>query len=262
MIIRSLIFAFLSLGLTAQAKGLVYSSSLRCSKPDAKEPYLVQSDFQWHYTRSEIQARFHEIYNSPKRLFKRAYWDSASSRFILPYRDANGGEIELPKQLIESVRLHIETAHRLRYIDAVFFPDMGHTHLLIPTEQWQQKYAKFSPQNLNQMFNLLFTDPSLKILYHTAEQLTTLNEDASPISDRATQWRFYTRNLVGTNDKSGNLEIVTDLDSRANTVRDYPLHRYYGAGFNISANKQGCFSFWHNGQEFFFDISLFDLPAE
>ncbi len=105
-------------------------------------------------------------------------------------------------------------------------------------------------------------DPELKVLYHTTEQLATLDEGDNLLSDRQVQWRFFTRNVVGDNNWAGRIDLLHDATSAANTSRDLEDHHYYGAGFNITATANGCFPYVHKGETFYFDISLDDLPYE
>jgi len=99
----------------------------------------------------------------------------------------------------------------------------------------------------------------LKILYHTAEQLHML-EDGQLISDRLVQWRFYTRNLLGDNKGEGRLELIHQPTSSHNTARGLmPGHRYWGAGFYISASIDGCFPYTYKDKTYYFDLNLHGL---
>ena len=57
-------------------------------------------------------------------------------------------------------------------------------------------------------------------------------------------------------------EILTDYEQSGghNTVRNLEGYKYY-SGFNISANKNGCFPFQDkSGNIQYFDLSAWDLP--
>ena len=80
------------------------------------------------------------------------------------------------------------------------------------------------------------------------------------VDDRRVQWRLFSRNLVGDNRGEGRLELRQEPGHRFNTLSGLPGHFWYGAGFNISANKDGCFAADVRGKTLRFDLSLYDLP--
>jgi len=232
----------------------------RCTVP-SNEPVIVSSDYRWDYTLPEMTQRYQEMYVSPKRLKDRARYDAATDRLLLPLPSVWGGPAALPARIVKSVSRHIETALARNYADAIFFPDMGHTHFFIPDERWATAYQGMPVAETAKRYTKFFEDPELRVLYHTAEQLKTRNE-SGPLPDRKLQWRFFTRSLVGDNRGLGFLEPHHDPSNVANTVKSFEGHRYYGAGFNLSANERGCFHFSHRGQTFHFDISLKDIESE
>ena len=205
--------------------------------------------------------KFEEIYQSEKRLFERAYFDEQSRQFVLPGREAWGGDVVLPQRLIENVRRHIEKALMRGYAEYVFFPDMGHTHLFYPKPLWEAEYASTPASELSAMYTRLYNDPELLLLYHTAEQLQMLDDNDELLSDRHVRWRFFTRNLVGDNAYLSQLDLLHAPTHSANTSRKLPGYRYHGNGFAFSANKNGCFPYVHNGVTYWFDISLSDPPS-
>ena len=230
--------------------------------PDQEEPVLYSSAFRWGYDLESMRLKFDEIYSDKARLFGRAYFDESRSVFILPDVPIWGGEVILTKRLIESVKAHIETALKYGYADFIFFPDMGHSHLFIPQDRWDDVYAGFALENLSSMRSAVLDDPDVRILYHTAEQLELLDTDDVVKKDPDLMWRYFTRNPVGDNQGLGRLDLIRDLETAMNTARDLPGYHYYGAGFNLSANANGCFPFVHEGVVRYFDISLFDLKAD
>jgi len=232
----------------------------RCTPP-ANEPVVYSSDFRWSYSLAEMEQRYRVMYASPKRLKDRAFYEAASGRLLLPLPAVWGGPATLSPRLVKSVSRHIETALARGYADFVFFPDMGHAHFFIPEERWAAAYADTPVAGIASRYGAFFQDPELKVLYHTAEQLLLRNE-SGPLPDRKLQWRFFTRSIVGDNRGLGALEPHHDPTSAANTVKDFEGHRYYGAGFNLSANQRGCFRFRHRGETFYFDLSLKDLEPE
>lgn len=232
----------------------------RCTPP-TDEPAIVTSDFRWDYDLPSMLRRYDEMYVSPKRLKDRARWDAATERLLLPLPASWGGPAVLTARLVKSVSRHIESALARGYADAVFFPDMGHSHFFIPEERWLTAYQGMPVSEMAKRYTKFFDDPELRILYHTAEQLKTRDE-SGPSRDRKLAWRFFTRSIVGDNRGLGAVEPHHDETNAANTVKSFEGHRYYGAGFNLSANEKGCFRFNHKGRTWFFDISLKDIEGD
>ena len=251
-------------GAVQEASALIKSAqdAARCRPEPANAPSLRSSDFKWDYTLPELIRRFLEIYPSPKRLSKRAYWNAAKGRFELPYLAERGGPIALPPSFMRSVARHAEDALTAAYVDGVFFPDMGHSHFLIPEGLWERQYAPYPVERMSRLFEELFADPKLEILYHTAEQLTTRAPDGELVDDPRTRFRYETRNIVGANTGARGLKVLTNPQSSANTVVAVPGYFWWGGGFNISANEEGCFAFVSNGRTTRFDLSMFDLEPE
>ena len=125
---------------------------------------------------------------------------------------------------------------------------MGHSHFLIPDQIWKSKYDKYPVNQFSKLYTDLFSDPELKILYHTAEQLQLTDENKNVLNDSYIQWRHHTRNIVGTNDGDKKLNLLQNPESPSNTVNRLEGHFYYGGGYNISSNINGCFQYLKNGQ--------------
>lgn len=232
----------------------------RCLPPAAGEEVIYQSDFHWNYSLPEMKARFKEMYSSPKRLDKRAYWSEEAGGLVLP--PARGDiPVKVAPVLVKALSRHIERALELGYADTVFFPDMGHSHLLIPLELWESRYSAYPLDQSSQMYTDMFSDPAIHIFYHTAEQLKML-EDGQPVNDEAVLFRRANRNIAGPIAADAELTVYQNPESAANTVHDVPGYRWWGAGFNFSAQKDGCFSYTYKGQTYRYDISLQDLPMK
>ena len=231
----------------------------RCSPPAAGEEKIWQSDFHWNYSLPEMKARFAEMYASPKRLDRRAYWDADGKKLMLPHDEGRGGDFEIGTAFVKAVARHIERAFELDYIDAVFFPDMGHSHILVPDSLWASKYSKYPVPKMSELYRDMLSDPRLKIFYHTAEQLKML-EDGQLVADERVRFRHKTRNIAGPITPDAELTVYQNPESAANTVHGAPGHHWWGAGFNFSAQKDGCFVYRAGGKEYRFDISLYDLP--
>jgi hypothetical protein len=232
----------------------------RCAPPVEDEPILYANEFHWWYTHEEMMTRFDEVYSSGMRLFDRAYYDAEADEFAMPITETWGGRVVLSQRLIQSVGLHIQKALDRQYADAIFFPDMGHSHFFIPEEHWDANYAGTPVAELAGRYTRLFEDPELLVLYHTAEQLEMYDEEGALFPDRDLQWRYFTRNPVGDNRGLGRIDLLRDATNKGNTARDLEGHHYLGAGFNVSASTDGCFPYVHNGEVYYFDLSLADLP--
>lgn len=245
----------------AAAPNSMAAIAARCAPPGADEEKIWQSDFHWNYSLQEMKARFAEMYSSPKRLDRRAYWDAKAGKLMLPYDAARGGDLEINENFVRAVARHIERAFELDYIDAVFFPDMGHSHILVPDGLWAEKYSGYPVAKMSDLYRDMFADPRLKIFYHTAEQLKML-EDGQLVADERVRFRHKTRNIGGPITADAELTVYQNPASAANTVHGAPDHHWWGAGFNFSAQKDGCFVYRNGGKEYRFDISLYDLPYD
>jgi hypothetical protein len=231
-----------------------------CLPENPNGPFVYWDDFKWGLSFEEMMEKFNFIYSSDKRLKKRAYLDQVSNKILFPYNEVQGGPIEIPPKFIENVSRHITEGFKYEYIDAVFFPDMGHSHFLIPLDIWNSKYKDYQISETSKFYTDLFSEPELKILYHTAEQLKTTEND-KPLDDRHLQWRFHTRNLVGKNSENSDIKIIQNKSSTANTLSELDGYYYYGSGFILSANRGGCFSYSSKNQTFYFDLSMYDLES-
>lgn len=234
----------------------------RCSPQTDDEARLYSGDLRWNQSLEEMAELYETIYASGKRLSARAYYDPAQERFLLPLDPDWGGDVVLSERLIDSVRDHLELALQREYADFAFFSDMGHSHLFIPEARWSERYEPLGSHERATFYTQIFDDPELRVLYHTAEQLRQLDDDGNLLADRYLQWRYFTRNVVGDNRGGRTIEIAKDLTEKANTVRDLEGHHFFGAGFNVSASKDGCFPFTVAGQTAYFDLSLSDLEPD
>lgn len=234
-----------------------------CAPETPAEPKLYSSDVRWGLSMAEMLELYAKLYASDKRLKGRAYYNPAEGRFELPNPPAFGGPVAVPEILIKALVRHIEAAFADDYIDAVFFPDMGHSHLLIPEALYKAKYEAYTVAEKSRFYTDVLSDPAVHLFYHTAEQLKSLKEDRRTVlDDERVRWRHKTRNIAGPISESASLTVYQNPESRANTVGAVPGYYWYGAGFNFSANKNGCFSFTRGGEAVRFDISLSDLEPD
>lgn len=253
-------------GIFAATLGLFWTSSAQagkavdCTKYQKGEPVLLQSDMRGTYHREALDALFDRLYKSDKRLPDRVYFDEEKKRHVLPLKSW-GGDVILSEKFIDAVVWHIEYALERGLAEHVFLPDMGHTHLQIPDELWQKRYTHYDfPAQAAQFYTDLFNDPRLELLYHTAEKYDyNLRRDANRniiIDDPYLRTRYETRNLFGENRRGGRVYTRSLTDrTQFNTVRSIDGYQYFGAGFYIHANKNGCFSYRKNGRVYRFDIN-------
>lgn len=248
---------FISLFARAQ-----FISNNNCKPESADGSFIYSNDFKWNYALEELKDKFKEIYHSEKRLKERAYFNQQTKKITLPGMPNWGGDIVVTSGFVQNIAYHISEALKYEYIDGVFFPDMGHSHLLIPNQLWEKKYKHYPINKNNQFYMDIFQEPELLILYHTAEQLETLKNNNEIISDRATQWRYHTRNLIGKNSLNSGVKIVQNKNSPANTLNELEGYYFYGSGFNISANYSACFEYKNGEKSYRFDLSLFDIQPK
>lgn len=247
-----LLFTFLSL--YSQAETI---RTEKCKK-DVTSPFLYQEDFKWGMTLKELAEKEIEIYRSGKRLKERAY--TRDGKIYFPYEDQ---EIEISTMFVEGIVSQVEMAFAKNYVDALIFPDMGHSHFFIPMDIYKNDLRPLT-KNRKLMYERLYNLPELKVLYHTAEQVKMVDENKNLINDPDLIWRYETRNLVG-GMNGEKLDVPVNETHTYNTVRKYGEegeYYYWGAGFNISGSKDGCFSYQRDGKTFFFDISLKDLQPQ
>lgn len=236
-------------------------AAARCAPSIDAERTLYRNDVKAGGLQSfsEMRSIYNEVYKSDRRLPSRVYLDPVSSNFI----STNGRDsVAFSEEMIKTITLHIETALKLKYADFIFFPDMGHSHLLIPQDYYDNELSLTIGVKNKLSYIMEGSTENIKTLYHTAELLKTHEDRVRevPINDRNLQWRFYTRNPVI--DAKGNVEIITNLEQSGNTARAYEGYQYM-PGFNISANENGCFPFEdQNGKLQYFDISAWDLTSD
>lgn len=236
----------------------------KCQPERQGEVPVYNSDFKWGMTIEEIINKANEMYSADKRLAKRAYYDEVQKTFVFPEEADKGGNIKIPASFIKSITRHVEKAMERGYVDAVIFPDMGHSHFLVPRKFYDKEIAPLPVSQTNVLYEKIMKNSEVKVLYHTAEQLKSMNEQKKLLEDKQVQWRYYTRNLVGQNTAEPELELVNaTAHSEANTAheQDFPGYAWWGGGFNIHANKNGCFSFKKAGKVYNYDLSLQDLKS-
>lgn len=244
---------------TAQSADL-NTPELIAARCKPSQQIIYSNDFKWGYELPELLMKFVDMYQAPQRLDRNAYWNSTTQRIQFPYEDFRGGEVTVSETFVQTVARHIEEAFRLDVVDGVFFPDMGHSHFLIPDALWESTYDRYPVAQMSQFYRDLLKDPKLKILYHTAEQVKMLDDQDQVLPDSRIQHRHRTRNIVAPNSIQARLSFAQNPQSPVNTVSDVKGYFWWGSGFNLSANSQGCFAYRAKGKVFYFDMSLYDLP--
>ena len=205
-----------------------------CTKPDLGHKELYFNEFGWGQNMGQMGELFEKIYNSPNRLKDRFYFDGEKYVAKFTFKD-EGRLLTVPESFINSITAQIEQALKRKYVDYVFFPDMGHSHFFVPEDIYYTKIDPIASDEQHKIYEEFLKMKELKVLYHTAEQLEVLDENKELINDRHLQWRFFTRNIVGQNNQSGTLDLIHNEEHKANTASEYePGYRYWGAGFYIS----------------------------
>lgn len=225
-------------------------SASRCAP--SEHPVIYSTDFGWGLNFLETADLFTKMYSSPKRLQHRFYFDQEKG-FLGKISGADNS-LSIPLRFVYSIKKHIESALSLEYAQWVIFPDMGHSHFFIHP----QDLEKYIDLPSNKRMEGFINSPRTKMLYHTLEQIQVMDENKVLDLDPWTQWRYYTRNILGGNEGKSDLEIHKNLTESYNTVRDYKDYRYW-SGVNISANQNGCFAYEHQGKTYYFDVSFYDL---
>jgi hypothetical protein len=235
----------------------------RCSANLVSEVPVYSSDFKWNLSLEEIRNLANVMYKSEKRLAKRAYYDEALKSYVFPMEASRGGLVKIPEQFVKTIALHVEKAFARGYIDAVLFPDMGHSHFLVPLPFYKKEIEPIPLNQDNTLYEKIMKNKDIKVVYHTAEQLKVMGEDKKLIDNKQLQWRYFTRNLVGHNTADPDLELVNaTATSQANTMSEMKGYYWWGAGFNIHANQNGCFTYKKDDKTMYFDLSLEDLAPE
>ena len=233
-------------------------SKTRCSSKPQQEDIVYANDFSWGVTKEEMAKTFNSLYKSGKRLADRAYYSEEDSHFVVPHYNTDK-KVRLPQHFIQSITHHIEKALERGYVDFAFFPDMGHAHFFIPKKFYDEKISHLKKQE--KAYEMMISNPQIKILYHTAEQLKMQDKDRKLLKEYYAQRRYYTRNIVGNNNADARVDIIFAKDTkRFNSAHNYPGMKYWGAGFDIHSTSEGCFPYNYKGQTYYFDLSLKSLP--
>ena len=225
-------------------------SQERCGLPHENEIQNAVKVPGGYKTSEEIRVLSQKIYTSSQRLANRAWYDPTMKKLYAYYLKE---KIAIPSRLIKSVTAHIERTLAEGYAEEVILSDMGHAHMLIPLDVYR---AKDRTGGMGKVLSFFYGHTKTKFLYHTAEHLKIWDEEEERIPiNPYLQQRYYTRNVIADNSGSSEIRLAQNPDNLYNTVRSYPGHRYI-SGFDISANKGGCFPFYDKNNNIrYFDIS-------
>jgi len=219
--------------------------SPNCAKPAAGEVSLTKG----HYSllivdEADATTSFAETYTNPARWDGRAYWSEAQQNFVF---EIDGKEYKIPQRFLNSLRRHIETALARGYADHVFYPDLGHVHLMVPQDSG---VAADDYENIMAL-------PQMKFLFHTAELYKMRDNVTGPLlGDDWWKWRYFSRNLIASNGDVEDMQITFAKDNALyNTVRTLPDHDERATVY-MNSNQNGCFSYVQNGQTLQFDLRL------
>ncbi len=227
----------------------------RCTQTE--HPVVERSDFRWGLSFLEAADLFNQLYKSEKRLVDRYYYDSEKG-FVGDYYSSPGKKepLSIPLRFLYSIKKHIESALFLDYVQWAYFPDMGHNHFFLD----QAEFDSWQGATNREVMSRIMSSPNTKMLYHTLEQIQVMDEEKVLYPDAWSQWRYYTRNIVGDNRGEGYLEVHKNLEGSYNTVHEYEGKKYWGAGIYLHANEKGCFSYEHQGKTFYFDVTFSSFP--
>jgi hypothetical protein len=208
-----------------------------CEKPTSEESFSQTNEWTVYESISSLRLDSQTLYESHRRLEKRAYWNGEQYQF-------SKSELFLPQEIIQAISSHITQALALSYAEGIFYPDMGHVHVLVP-------------ETVNGELKDLFFRKDLLFLYHTAE-LLKMKESfqlGSPlVDDPWLQWRYFARNFVGTLDNTQPITLMQSKDHYYNTVRSIEGYREIRT-LHMSASNSGCFMFNRRGATEYFDIA-------
>lgn len=222
-------------------KALTIENPQNCSSPSLDEEVTLKSDWNVVKSRKEMGQNFDHLYESGKRLPSRAYWDSQKKSVMIPYQKKI---VPLPDSIIQTISDHLRQALRLGYADFLYYPDLGHTHIFVPNQDAWGDWLK---------------NKNLKFVYHSAELLKMKKGSAlkGPLrNEEWVRWRYYTRNLMGSFDPGGSLQVLFASKQSYNTVHQIEGHSPVTTLY-FSASRKGCFSILNEKKEkISFDLSF------
>ncbi len=246
-LLRGIVLSIIFCPIWAQAKiDHQYTKiSLNSIKPLVfVEPTELLSSIPWTIYKEikKLEEDFWLNYQSGLR-FKN-YVQPIEGRLI--YQDGSK-KIEIPFDLLSALTSHLEKALKLQYAEFIFYPDLGHVHLLLPEKSFVRKNIE---DNLKRK--------DLVFLYHAAElfEFKKNSSLSSPlVDDEWFRWRYYSRNFLGTMDPQQNLQVIYSNNSLYNTVRQVEGYEQVETLY-FNAHQEGCFSYQAKSRRLHFDVSF------
>lgn len=212
----------------------------RCQQNESTN--ISPSYSQLFVNKESVKIAFENTYNSPQKLLSPLF--KIEDQYMI---SSGHRSFKVPLQFIAAITHHVNSALKNGYADFLFYPDMGHVHILQPSSATDSTDL----ESLLQRQDLLF-------LYHTGELFKfKAGSLFSPelVEDPWMQTRYIHRNFIGTLDTSQDVELRFALDQPYNTVREITGYKQV-LRLSLSAHRDGCLSFRHNNRDLFFDISL------
>ncbi|KYG65738.1 hypothetical protein AZI86_01290 [Bdellovibrio bacteriovorus] len=223
---------------------------------NSEQPF--ERDYKFLNSKEAIDQDALATYQGEHRLKGRAYWDQNQRAYVLPYSQSG---VPLTQNFIKGLSAHFAKALENRYADAIIYPDMGHAHLVLPTQEWID--TKKSTEDMTARVNAALASPRIKALYHTAEMVHIKEGDFAKgrmPQDPWKLWRYFSRNLLGSFESLPSLEVLwAGPKAVYNTVREVPSMTEVTTVYFV-AHKSGCFPFKAPEGEKFFDITFETIP--
>lgn len=221
----------------------------------ASSSAYAENGNSWYYSRAEVD-KIYEVYhyNGESRLNNYIH-ETKDGNFIA--KMDNGGPIQLPPEFVNHILNHLESAIEKGWVNYIFWADLNHGHLFVPTDLWNDKYedGEYGLKAFHAQLQRLLSEDGdkLGILYHAAEHFCHL--------DPANKEAIRTRNVVGWFDGRPIELTYPDPENslpaqlKANTAGDPPGYdrKWF---ISVSANASGYFAIHPNGEEIRLDISL------
>jgi len=225
----------------------------RCGTPSSDYPQMTAEGYSFSMPWSELERSYYWTYNSDLRLPNFAYFDKQKDSFVA---NSNLSQNPIPMNVffLYGIKKQIESALKLGLADFISLTDMGVARFYVPSKKWNKIRTQFKvPSDWPKIYQKIMEDRDTKIFYPTALHFDLLAMKES--KEAHENFRYINRNLIARN-FSGDLDVLYKLDDKFNTRWELEGHRMITAAFNISANKNGCFSFTHEGQKYYFDLSF------
>jgi len=202
----------------------------------------------------QLQEKFQQSYSQAGRLKGRAFWDEKKNSFYFTL--SNNTRVAIPTLFLNNLQSHINIALKRGYADYIYYKDMGHAHLLLPTKIINK--LKENKTSNEKILTKALSSPELKFLYHTGELIQF--KEGSLISgklldDDWMRWRYFSRNIIADNKTGQDLQIHYAKGKPYNTVRALEGYQQVSKIY-FTGNEKGCFTFKQQGELRRFDATL------